>query len=111
MSVDDKAAGERQSYILVAGEIVFQMNEDEPPNAIRLNTVVTSRDGRVSVQHIGRAQQALQLQFFKRMGDPNLKVLDVVILAITPLGEFTPEEFNAAPSGTEMRSVSEAGHA
>jgi hypothetical protein len=33
------------------------------------------------------------------------QIWDVVILGIMPLGEFTPEEFNAAPPGMEARPV------
>lgn len=102
---------DRLHYYMVAGEIVFRTREDEPPNALRMNAVVMSKDGRIAVAQIGRAQQALQFQFFKRMNDPSLTVVDVVILALMPLGLFTPEEFNATPQGTELREMPQAGNA
>lgn len=102
---------ERRHYFLVAGELVFRTKESEVPNAVRMNTVVMSADGKLPAAQIGRAQQALQLHFFQRMQDPELKVVDVVILSLMPLGEFTPEEFNATPPGLEKREMAPAGNA
>lgn len=107
----DPAPVERQNYYLISGEIVFQPKdapEDALPNAIRINGVVVSSDGRFAVPQIGRAQQTLQMNFFARMGEENKpEILDVVILGIIPLGSFTAEEFNKPPSpivGTEAPS-------
>lgn len=105
---------ERQGYYLVAAEIVFSHTEDPnaTPNAIRANAVVMSTDGQFAVPQIGRAQQAVQQNFFNRMGgSEKVKVLDVVIITLTKLGDFTKEEFNIPPSpivGTEEPTVSVA---
>jgi hypothetical protein len=93
---------ESQLYWLVAGEIVFYAKDSDVPNAVRVNTVVTSQDERVTVAQIGRVQQALQMNFFKRMNDAELKVVDVVILAWMPMGRQTSEEFNAVPAGSQL---------
>jgi hypothetical protein len=109
---DEQKATTQQHYFLVTGELVFRRTEDEVPNAIRMNAVVTSKDGRLGVAQIGKAQQALQLQFHKRMEDPTIQILDVVIMSLVPLGVFIPEEFHAAPAGTELREMNQgAGHA
>jgi hypothetical protein len=102
-----KPADEQQDYFLLCGEVVFTMPGDETPNARRFNTVVMSKDGRIAVTQIGRAQQALQLRLFQSMNDPNIKVLDVIILSMMPLGRFTPEEFNAAPPGQKLQVMGE----
>ncbi|WP_421991746.1 hypothetical protein [Roseococcus sp.] len=92
---------ERQTYYLVCGQIVFRATgeEDGAPAAILINTTVISPDGRFAVLQIARAQQALQAQFHRRMEGQTLDVLDCIIQGIMPLGQFTPEEFNAAPEG------------
>jgi hypothetical protein len=106
------AKSERQTYYMVTGEVVFRAKDDENLRMLRINAVVMSKDGRFAVAQIARAQQALQLQFLNRMQDADLEVLDVVILALMPLGEFTAEEFNAAPEGMELRPMQHSsGHA
>lgn len=96
----------REQYNMVAGEVVFKMNEpDAHMNALRLNCVVKTPDSRIAVKELARAQQALQMQFFQRMGTTELTVLDVVILAIMPLGWFTEEEFNATPAGSQIQAM------
>lgn len=100
----------RQHYYLVAGEIFYQTPDDEQMGAMRLNCVVMSKDGRLSVAHIGRAQQALQAQFFRMIGNTNPNIVNVVIIAFNPLGEFTNAEFNAPPEGTKLAELVEATH-
>jgi len=90
-----------EHYFMVTGQIVFRApdaEEDTAPNSILVNAVITSPDGRIAVQQLGRAQQALQLQFFKKMGEAQLTVLDVVIMALMPLGVFTAAAFHAVPA-------------
>lgn len=113
MSVKSHKAGlsVRQHYHLVAGEIVFRMTEDDPPSALRLNSVIISDDGRIPVRLLSRAQQSLQMQFHKRFEGLPPKVLDVVVVGLFPLGLFTKEEFNAAPEGMALREQTGVGHA
>jgi hypothetical protein len=92
-------------YHLVAGEIIFRHKEDEPLNAVRLNTVIQTLDGRVAARQIGLAQQSLQKQFFKNMNDATLTVIDVVILLMTNLGQFTQEQFHARPEGMTQQEI------
>lgn len=99
---------ERQEYILITGEIIFHGKEDPTLNVMRLNTVVTTKDPRISVAHIGRAQQGLQMEFHRRMQQPELEVKDVIILNIVRLGHFTHEEFNAPPEGMKLQERTEA---
>lgn len=95
----------RQHYFMVAGEVVFRVGEEETPNMMRCNAVVMSKDGRIAVPQLAQSQQALQMHFYKRMEGVTVHVLDVVILALMPLGVFTPEEFNARPEGMELREM------
>jgi len=97
-----------QHYFLVTGEIVFTISADAVPNAGRVNAVVTSNDGRMGVQHLARAQMALQGSFHQKIqGLGDVKIVDVVIVAIMPLGKWTAEEFNKLPEGTKLAPQSQ----
>lgn len=95
----------KQTYYMICGEIVFRTTDNEAPNMMRLNAVVISPDGRFAVRQIASAQQALQFQFFKRMNDATLQILDVITLSLMNLGVFTDKEFNAAPAGMKMQEL------
>lgn len=98
---------QRQTYFLVAGEVVMQLSEEGNPTAVRLNTIIMSKDGKFAIQQINQSHQALQFQFHKRAEDPTVKVLDVIILGLMNLGEFTATEFNAKPAGLDIREMSD----
>jgi hypothetical protein len=99
-------AKQHQHWFLVAGEVVFTGSEpDVPPFMAHVNTVVSSRDGRLPMIAIGRCQQQIQMQFFKEVGSPDYKVTKVVILNIMPLGVFTNEEFNARPNQMMLKEM------
>lgn len=101
------ASQQRQTYFLVVGEVVIQLSDDTVPTAVRLNTVVMNKDGKFPLALIAKAQQALQFQLHKKADDPSVKVVDVIILGLMNLGQFTTEEFNARPVGLDMRDMSE----
>lgn len=94
-----------QHYHLVAGNVVF--NTAEGPNqmtgALTLNTVLRGPTKNVPARQIGRAQQALQMLFFEKTGDPTVEVVDVVIISINHLGFMSEAEFNAPPEGMVQR--------
>lgn len=95
---------DRQDYFLATGEIVFTVGGSEIPNAARCNSVVVSNDGRVASLQLARTQQLLQTQFFRKIGEiADVKILDVVILGLVHLGQFTNEEFNKAPEGMAIQ--------
>jgi hypothetical protein len=98
----------KRHYLLVTGEIVFTHGENAIPNAIRCNAVVFGDDsGRIGMIQLAQAQQTLQLQFFQKLQkSEGIKILDVIILGISILGWFTPEEFNKAPEGTVLQEKS-----
>ena len=102
-----KKTGVKLHRFLFAGELVFTDHVGEQVSAIRLNTLVESETKDLPASAIGRAQQALQMLFFKRMGkefpDVQFKVLDVVIISASYIGQLTVEEFHAAPEGTKLQ--------
>lgn len=111
MTLNFKPDPERQEYFMVAGELIFRRKDDETPHVMKLNTVIMSKDGRIAVAQLGRAQQGLQMEFHRRMQDPELEVIDVVLLNLMRLGQFTPEEFNAAPPGMKLQERGVQGNA
>lgn len=96
----NNTGSERNHYFLVAGEISF-VRKDKPNTfeGTCLNGVVVNDTPQFPARCIGRAQQVLQMQFFKRLGEnvQMIEVTDVVLVNVTYLGEFTSEEFNANP--------------
>lgn len=103
------AGEERKFYYLIAGEMTFYVG-DEPTDvaSVKGNAIVISSDGRFAVPQIGMAQQALQHSFHKRKdSDIDVHIVDVVILAIIPLGLFTSAEFNKQAEGVEAIPVTD----
>lgn len=93
----------KKHHYLVAAEVVFLSEEEgEHPNAIRLNAVLAQEDKALPVKSIGRAQQAVQLNFFKRMNDAKIQVLDVVIISFSYLGHMSEKEFQKVPEGHQL---------
>lgn len=93
-----------EHYYLVTGNIVFTVGEDTTnPISAGSNAVVTSVDGRLSVVHLARTQQALQAQFHQKIGSElKIEVIDVVIMGMISLGVFTKEQFNRLPEGMKL---------
>lgn len=96
---------DKHHYHLVSGEVIF-VTKDGNSGCVRLNTMLTSDDGTVPVRQIGRAQQALQMRFFERVGEPEAQVIDVFIVAISHLGVMTAEDFEAQPGQAVPAMVS-----
>ena len=90
---------------LITGEIVFRTSDSEQVNAIRVNGILLTENQNIGVHGLGKAQQVLQLNFFKKMDDPTLKVADVIILGMTYLGRMTEEEFKAVPEGYQQQEM------
>lgn len=80
---------------LIAGEIVFTVGDDDSGevHAVRVNSVLWTPERRILATDLGRAQQTLQLVFFKRMQGAEIEVRDVVLLHVSYLGKMTPEDF------------------
>lgn len=97
---------EKKHHFLVTGEIVFVMKDSEQINALRINAIVNGNTNQIPVRTISKAQQALQLQFYQRMDDPEVDIRDVVITNITYLGHMTEEEFHLPPEKSSAKGKS-----
>ena len=98
----------RTWYHLVTAQIVYQVNGQPEISSMYLNGIVTTNTVDLPAASLGKAQQAVQMHFHQRHEGVDLKVLDVVITNLTNLGHMTPQEFHAAPEGTELRMRPEA---
>jgi hypothetical protein len=107
---------DRKFFFMVAATIVFQVQlEDGNPestvmNSVAINGVVTHTEDKVPAKLLGKAQQVVQLQFAKKMGDdmPKVNVVDVVIMNLMNLGYMSDEEFNATPDGMKQQEAAAA---
>jgi hypothetical protein len=94
----------KKHYHLVAGEVKFGNTTDETIGSTLLNALLPWDTHDLPLRAIGRAQQALQIQFRNRIqNDPTIQIIDVVIVNFSYLGFMTEEEFNQAPEGTKMQ--------
>ena len=98
----------RTWYHLVTAQIVYQVNGQPEISSMYLNGIVTTNTVDLPAASLGKAQQAVQMHFHQRHEGVDLKVLDVVITNLVNLGHMTPQEFHAAPEGTELRMRPEA---
>lgn len=102
---------ELNHYYLFAGEVYFELPEVEGFSSIRLNTLLVTDTQQLPLTKINKVQQGLQVQFHKKAGSPDNKIVDVVIMGSVYLGLFTKEEFEATPEGLVTRLMGPMGHA
>ena len=102
----------KKHYYLVHGSIVFTDKENENPVKLDLNAILPTDTQNIDTKALGKAQQNLQLTFRKKMEDPELKVVDVILNSLSYLGCMTHEEFYGdtpkvqPTTGSPLRMVS-----
>lgn len=88
---------EQFHYYLITGEIFFSPNQDKKPTndiySNRLNGVIYLKDGQVTTKGLAKAQQVLQLNFFRHNPPDTVTIRDVVIYNINYLGYMDKETF------------------
>ena len=97
---------EAKYHHLVAGQILLTEGNNPSLNSVPLNCVITTKEPIIGVHDIGRAQQTLQMLFFKKLPEsvvPTINVVDVVILSLTNLGYMTDERFLQKPEGVAVQ--------
>lgn len=92
----------RVHYWLVSGSVVV-MNDDNI-SALPQNAMITTDFQQIGEHQLGKAQQALQVTLFRKMGEA-IKVVDVILHNLVYLGQMTPEEFHAKPAGVDVQPV------
>ena len=94
-------------HYLIVGEIIFQEEDNEAIASIRMNGVLIDPNKDIPVRLLGKAQQILQMNFYQRMQEQPVKVLDVVLMNFLYLGLMTQEEFHQPPEGTKLQQKPE----
>ena len=88
---------EQFHYYLITGEIFFSPNQDKKPTndiySNRLNGVICLKDKQVTTKGLAKAQQVLQLNFFRQNPPDTVTIRDVVISNISYLGYMNKESF------------------
>lgn len=92
---------------LIVGEIIFQEEGNEALASLRVNGVLMDPKQEVPVRLLGKAQQILQMNFYQRMAEQKVKILDVVLMNFVYLGLMTQEEFHQPPEGTKLQQKPE----
>ena len=90
----------KQFYYLVVGNVI--VNTENGVQGIPQNAMIITDNTNIGVHQLGKAQQALQVTLFKKLGE-NLEVIDVIVTNLVLLGEMTEAEFNARPEGLAVQ--------
>lgn len=101
-------ASKKNFYFLISGSVVFVNQPDtvnENIGSIQMNGVLISDINSIPARSLGKAQQILQINFMKQMGQSAPKIVDVSLHNFVLLGEFTHDEFHQAPEGMELKKV------
>lgn len=91
----------RNYYYLVVGNVIIA-SEDDNVQAIPQNAMILTDAPEIGRYQLGKAQQALQLTLFNKLGEP-AKVVDVIITNMVLLGYFTEAEFHTMPEGVGIQ--------
>jgi hypothetical protein len=86
---------QKQYRYLVAGNVIIEV--EGQVQAIPQNAMIVTDDQNIGVYQLGKAQQALQLTLFKKLGE-QANVVDVIITNVVLLGHMTDAEFNFRPA-------------
>lgn len=101
-SVTAEPPEQRVHYYLVAGSVVVE--HDGNIQAVPQNAMITTDKAQVGEHQLGKAQQALQVTMFRKMGEA-MKVVDVILHNICYLGHMTPTQFHAKPAGVGVQEA------
>lgn len=97
----------RMHHFLIAAELVFRRKGEEAIMSVRSNGVLISDNRDLPARSIGKAQQIVQMNFHGKMQDPEMEILDVVILNLPYLGHMTQEEYERQPKTPTMQQAGE----
>lgn len=101
----------KRFHFLISGSISFIDTTSEESakrvNHLSLNGVLIQDKQGIPVKSLAKAQQVLQLNFFKQVGDEgaNLQIVAVILNNLVFLGEFTEEEWNQQPAEVSSEVV------
>jgi hypothetical protein len=98
-------ASSKKFFFLVSATIVFYVAEDaaQSTTSVPINATISGPKDQIPSAMIGKAQQAVQMQLMKKLGEQfqHVQIVDVVINNIITLGFMTEDEFLAPPKVDE----------
>lgn len=104
--MSDSPNQKEKFHHLITGQILLTQGEDAGLSNVFLNAVLTTKECVVGAHDIGRAQQILQMLFFKKVpaeDQQGIKIIDVVIMGIHTLGYMSDERFLQKPDNVEVQ--------
>ena len=96
-------------YHLVSGKVTFRLIKDDGAEDIgimELNAIIKTEENRVILHDLGKAQLGLQSNFRKKIPNPEIEVIDTVIIAISHLCHATESEYMTTPNGNKITEES-----
>ena len=111
--MSEAANQEGKYHHLIAGQVMITVSQGDEVgmNAAFLNGVITTKEPVIGAHDLGRAQQTLQMLFMQKIPadqHKDLKIIDVVIMSISPMGYMTDERFHKKPDNVEIRERAKA---
>lgn len=103
-----KQKGIALHHYLIAAELVFRNRGEDAIMSIRMNGVLMTDKQKLPAKSLGKAQQIVQQNFHNKMQDPNIEILDVVLLNMPYLGHMTQEEYEAQPNAPTQEQAAAA---
>lgn len=99
----------KKHHHLISGAVHFRNKDSNDIGSVPLNGVLLSDNKDIPMTSLGKAQKVLQLNFYRNaQADGKVEVVDVVLLNLVYLGEFTEAEFKAVPEGLSLQEVKTA---
>lgn len=80
-------------FHMACAELTF-MNEKQETGITRVNVLIQTHDGNMTIPVLGRAQQGAQIQLFSKLGGDPVNVLSCVFIGISHLGKMTQADFD-----------------
>lgn len=93
-------------YWLVAGNVIIAQGDSAQP--VLVSTTFATEHSELGVYQLGRSQMALQQELFRKLGDNDvseLRVIDVVVTAVSYLGEMPHSVFTHIPDGVGVQEM------
>jgi len=83
-------------------QLVF-VKQDDPTDggALTLNAMLLTKDKVINAHSLAQLQRTGTANLMERLQDPTMKVVDIIFLSISHLGQMTQEEFN--PSSAPVK--------
>jgi len=80
-------------FHMACAELTF-MDQTQQTGITRVNVLISTADGNITIPVLARAQQGAQIQLFSKLGGDPVNVLSCVFVGMAHLGKMTQTEFD-----------------